>query len=423
MNTRRILPLGLGALLAAPLAGAQSTRTLPALAGSAPAPRARFLPLGDLPGGTFESVARGISPGGDFVVGSSRSAAGTEAFLWSPSTGMVGLGDLSGGAVDAEAKGVSTDGAVVVGYGTTGAGLEAFRWSPATGMVGLGDLPGGADFSVATDVDAAGWTVVGYGTGAAGSEGFRWEAPVGMTGLGDLFGGDFASRALRISADGQVIVGDSSSSVGATACRWVGGGAPDSLHMNGAQYLPSSATAVSIAGRHIGGLGVEGFLPTAFVWEGGLVTDLGVLPYQTLSTLGLSNDGRRAVGTGWNGSATRAWIWDRDRGVRDLRAALIDAGIVLGGWVLENATDLSGDGQTLVGYGRNPQGRTEAFIAFLPIPCRADLDHDGTVDLVDLGIFSSAYVSQDPSADFDGDGFVTADDLDAFSLAYQRGCR
>ena len=51
--------------------------------------------IGDLPGGAFSSQAHGISPDGGFIVGSSSSVNGFEAFLWSAS-GMIGLGDLPG---------------------------------------------------------------------------------------------------------------------------------------------------------------------------------------------------------------------------------------------------------------------------------------------------------------------------------------
>src|SRR5947209_1349064 len=52
-----------------------------------------------------------------------------------------GLGFLPNGT-SSSATGVNADGTVVVGTGTlSSGGSQAFRWTPATGMVGLGFLP------------------------------------------------------------------------------------------------------------------------------------------------------------------------------------------------------------------------------------------------------------------------------------------
>jgi uncharacterized membrane protein len=48
---------------------------------------------------------------------------------------------------------------------------------------------------------------------------------------------------------------------------------------------------------------------------------------------------------------------------------LIDQGVTgLAGWKLSIATAISADGQTVVGYGINPSGLTEAWIATVPEP-------------------------------------------------------
>ena len=76
------------------------------------------------------------------VVGQVHSENGFEAFRWTAATGMVGLGDLPGGPFASVARGVSGDGSVVVGRSLSANGTEAFRCTQATGMVGFGDLPG-----------------------------------------------------------------------------------------------------------------------------------------------------------------------------------------------------------------------------------------------------------------------------------------
>ncbi|MCH7603849.1 MAG: HAF repeat/PEP-CTERM domain-containing protein, partial [Planctomycetes bacterium] len=104
--------------------------------------QASFQGLGDLPGGSFESLAFAVSADGSVVVGDSISASGFEAFRWTSGGGMISLGDLPGGFFDSSASGVSADGSVVVGHSASASGNEAFRWTSGGGMVGLGDLPG-----------------------------------------------------------------------------------------------------------------------------------------------------------------------------------------------------------------------------------------------------------------------------------------
>lgn len=85
---------------------------LVALLFAVPAHGAHFVPLGDLPGGIFESSATGISAEGSVVVGTSQSASGIEAFRWTNSGGMVGLpGPITSEEIgDTGAAGVSADG-------------------------------------------------------------------------------------------------------------------------------------------------------------------------------------------------------------------------------------------------------------------------------------------------------------------------
>ena len=120
---------------------------------SAGDPSSWFLPLGDLPGGAFLSLAHDISDDGSVIVGESESSEGTEAFVWTRKAGMSGLSDLPGGAFRSVANGVSGDGTVVGGYSQATASLpsghEAFRWTADSGMEPLGDLPGGTYSSLA----------------------------------------------------------------------------------------------------------------------------------------------------------------------------------------------------------------------------------------------------------------------------------
>ena len=50
------------------------------------------MPLGDLPGGSFESSGYDISDDGLVVVGMSQSGSGPEEFRWTLQASIVGLG-------------------------------------------------------------------------------------------------------------------------------------------------------------------------------------------------------------------------------------------------------------------------------------------------------------------------------------------
>ena len=139
-----------------------------------------LIALGDLPGGSVDSLARAVSGDGSTVVGFSESASGRQAFRWTAGGGMVGLGDLPGGIFQSSALGVSGDGSTVVGRGASATGFEAYRWTAGGGMVGLGDLPGGTVVSVAFGVSGDGSTAVGQSSSTSGFEAFRWTAGGGM---------------------------------------------------------------------------------------------------------------------------------------------------------------------------------------------------------------------------------------------------
>jgi len=235
---------------------------------------------------------------------------------------MVGLGDLPGGIFDSEANAVSADGSVVVGTGGSASGSEAFRWTPSGGMVGLGALAVGLN-SGGHAVSADGLVVVGDAQSAYGTEAFRWTVSDGMGGLGDLPGGPTSSNAGAVSADGSVMVGWSISALGTEAFRW---------------------TAL-----------------------GGMI-GLGDLPGEPFESKGkaVSSDGSVVVGRATAASGYEAFVWDATNGMRNLKDVLTsDLGLDLTEWTLTHAEGISADGRTIVGYGSNPSGDTEAWLAYL----------------------------------------------------------
>jgi probable HAF family extracellular repeat protein len=332
---------------------------------------ASLMGLGDLPGGAFDSRAYGVSDDGNVVVGTGGSASGPEAFRWEAGV-MTSLGELPGGYFRSGATGVSADGSIVIGITSTSLFPynEAFRWQDGV-MTGLGDLPGGSPYSYANGVSADGNVVVGTSVSASGTEGFRWQDGV-MTGLGDLPGGYVDGSAFDVSADGNVIIGKGTSTSGQEAFRWVGG------VMTGLGDLPggvfdSVASSVSADGTVVVGASHGASGTEAFRLQGGIITGLGKLAGSvTSSASDVSADGSIVVGSSTfssGGFFDEAIIWTAAGGMQKLLDVLAAQGATgLSGWILRTASAVSPDGFTIVGYGINPAGQTEAYRARLNSP-------------------------------------------------------
>ncbi len=125
--------------------------------------------------GYVSSGALGVSPDGSVVVGGNVSAYGAqEGFRWTQAGGMIGLGDLPGGSFFSIARGVSADGNRIVGNssGANGSLGDAFIWDPVNGMRDLQDvlvadygfsIPAGWLLRDATAISPDGRFIVGYG--------------------------------------------------------------------------------------------------------------------------------------------------------------------------------------------------------------------------------------------------------------------
>jgi uncharacterized membrane protein len=351
--------------------------------------------LGDLPGGVFLSEALAVSANGFVVVGASAAADGYFAVRWDDLT-ISSLGDLPGGDAYSVATAVSNDGGVVAGYSSSAAsgldGFEAFVKIGSQSLLGLGDLPGSIFSSAATGISADGSIVVGYGvstlSGPAGHEAFRWTMATGLVPLGDLVGGAYNSRALAISPEGTVIVGESDGVGGTYAFRW--------------------------ADPAAGGSGM---------------VSLGDLPGGLASSRAnaAAANGSLIVGRGHTSAGYRAFIWDPMLGMRDLNVVLQGLGLPVGGWLLEEATGITPDGHTIVGYGLNPSGNYAAWRAFLGTNAgNGDVNGNGIVNLVDYSYFPGCMTGPHGTVltsicahlDFEPDSDVDLADMAAFMRVF-----
>jgi probable HAF family extracellular repeat protein len=324
-----------------------------------------------------------VSADGSTVVGEANTIVGSAislAFRWTSTNGMENLGSLPGAirGSGGQAYGVSADGSVVVGYavGMSVVGTEAFRWTEGTGMIGLGNLSvGSTNNAAARSISSDGSIIVGYSDIGNSNEAVRWENGI-MTGLNAGFG----SAAYDTSADGSVIVGQSPNG---GAFRWENDAVKYLGHLpGGTDSTLSRANAVSSNGLVV--VGTSSITnetygdKEAFRWENDVMTGLGDLPGGDFYSWAndVSGDGSMVVGYSitqgrWSIDWVKeAFIWDQENGMRNLKTLLINEyGLNLNGWILNEATGISNNGQTIVGFGINPSGVTEAWIVTIPEPC------------------------------------------------------
>lgn len=354
-------------------------------ADATPTPGFSFTTLGDLPGGSFFSLANGISRDGSTVVGASNSANGTEAFVWNAGTGMTPLGDLPGGAFASSAGLVSSDGSFVAGNSQIGldgnfVSTRAFGWSAPSGMVDLGSIPPTNGFSNPWGMSGDGRFVSGTAQGPNGFEGFIFDAQSGvMTGIG-------AFEARGISDDGaiastiQLVPHPSGQGTNLVASRWtsqtghveIGLLRPTDRISDPRAMTPDGATIVGWSAPTPGGTPAN---QRAFVWTqadgmAALPSVFGAPSNWISEATAVSADG--SIITGFErvpgDNEQFAVIWDAQRGAINLQLFLEGQGVFLEGYELISATGVSGDGRTIVGVARDKGGLLEAFVVTIPAP-------------------------------------------------------
>ena len=349
----------------------------------------RFVALGDLAGGAFDSRATAVSADGRVITGASVvDEAGREAaFRWTRESGMQPIGDLDGGARLSRGAAISPDGSAITGTSHSQAGKEAFLWSAEIGMLGLGDLPNGIFSSEGASVAADGRFVTGTSQSILGvrtaPRAFRWTRDAGMVDVG-LPKGARTARAFDLSDDGATIVGQVTGEEGPLAHVWqvipvddetpnavdAGAFTGQSLGDLPGGRVESVATAISGDASFIVGTAHGRRGPEAFRWSRNTgLQGLGVLPGDARESGAedVSEDGSRVVGWATGERGRSAFLWTREHGLRTVEAALASGGTTLPeGWQLEHAHGISRDGRTIVGSGTNPKGHREAWAIFWP---------------------------------------------------------
>jgi probable HAF family extracellular repeat protein len=258
------------------------------------------------------------------------------------------LGALPSNQGVSQAYGINNSGHVV-GAGPGGAGTS-WIWDRRNGMRSLGTFPGGDGKTRAIAINEAG-TVVGFAEIAVDqssfvTQAFVWTADRGMqpiSGIGQQ------SEAFGINDPGAIVGG----AAGVLDNGFVrkGGKVVALGVLSGSQPPISIAYGVNNRGQVVGGSGCSP-CQSAFLWDGGKLTNLGILPGSTSTEAHAISDTGQVVGL----SGDEAFLWDTGRGIQGL-------GFLDQACFQSDARAINNHG-TVVGYGcvSNTTTPSHAFV-------------------------------------------------------------
>ncbi|MBX3404968.1 MAG: hypothetical protein KF699_16270 [Phycisphaeraceae bacterium] len=398
-----------------------------------------FTPLGELPGGAFSSRASGVSANGRVIVGRSNNGAEVAVVWMLGESGWVGPVMLPSLAAGATAEARACDNAATTAFGDAN-NASGFRqpvsWCITPACPSPIPMPypamgySGVVYSCSADGGVACGEFlenqIGFPPPLPITRAFRWTPDGGMVSLGTIpgvvAGPGHQTIARACSSDGSVIVGNANDAMFANRpWRWTEAGGM--VDISAAEWS-GIARGVSPDGHTVVGSFTEFGLSKPFLWsaDGGR-TDLEIPPgFDSGGSFAVTDGGRRAVGLClFGGSGNTAMLWNAGAPAISIRAALLNGGVSMSLWHLQSATAMSDDGTVIVGFGINPDGQQEAWVATIPMPCAADFDGNGTREVGDIFAFLAAWFAGDPAAyAFGGTPGVPA--IFAFLTAWFAGC-
>jgi hypothetical protein len=330
------------------------------LAGAVPA----FSGTSFTPTGVIDMIPTSMSDDASIVVGTGIFGVPNLYYTEAHGASIIGEGCFSG------LPAISGDGRTVLACERGAQGFwNAAKWLGGRNWLDLGTVAGGVpcDFflSGAYGVNRDGSLGVGllYLATLCKANAGTWDLVNGgpPTLLPALFGETTYTRANAVNADGSVIVGWQDQLTGErTAAKWVNGVEELILTQDGdfnGEALAVNANGGAIVGTNYGYGGHQ-----AWIWRDGE----GVSPIGRNAgdwvAVDVTDDGRVVVGFVRRRSTSDAFIWGKGSGAASLITYITNRGAVVpAGWTLNVASLISADGNTIYGWGINPDGLIEMY--------------------------------------------------------------
>jgi uncharacterized membrane protein len=376
----------------------------------------------EAPGGYMTSV----SADGSVVAG-----YGGQFFYWTKKTGSIFIGGIPPGFQGAGGSAaVSDDGTRVLGNVLNNDSkveaaiwqIDGVEWQP------IGNLGSNCDINSST-----GWGMSGDGLTVVGGvypsfcthRAMKWSQGGAMSTLFSWFG--WTTRANGANQNGSVVYGWQDIDTGfRQGCIWTGNvqtrlATTAGVRMGEAQCCTADGATVFGFGNFNDGNGQVPYRWTNATKAVPLGPDPEAAPgYAT----GCSADGNIvSCFFRWGPPAVsgEGYAWINGRGFVALEALATENGIVVPeGLRLSLPLDVSADGKTIVGAGRDVLNQQVIFVLDLHAaapPCTADISGDGAVDGADLGVLLSNW-GQSGQGDLDGNGVIDGADLGSLLVAW-----
>jgi len=326
-----------------------------------------------------DTIPTSTTADGSVVVGDVLSSG--EYFEWTVSGGVVGIGGVTGGAGAGGQVSISDDGTRVGGTElNTGTGLfDISLYDRGTGVwTSLGNVGGSSGGSTGSGwgISGDGNHVVGLGWITAGSaHAVQWTDGTGLFDLGSTVAGQ-SSRANAVDQDGDVVVGWQDTNTGARQAAVWDNGVQTLLTAGGSPL--AEAGAVSADGQWVVGIGDIGTGDQAWRWSQGTGTlALGDLGIGGLAPRGFATDltGDGSTIIGFDRGITpiptdgEGWIWTQAGGLVSLDDMFAAQGIVAtNGLRFSLPLAISADGTTIAGAGRTDSSFFMGWVVSLGDP-------------------------------------------------------
>lgn len=357
--------------------------------------------LGVLPGGGFSS-GLGINTAGQ-VAGTSDAGGGSgQRGVLVGDAGMLNLGlPPVPFVLYSTAPSLNDTGAIIVN-GNNGA-PHAFIWS-AGGFTDITTLPN-AVYSegerINNDGHVVGSVVLELPGGNFPHHAFHYDGKQ-MIDLNPLFGQTYSDAA---------DINDSGAIVG--AARFAGSSIIHGFILQngvvtkvGPPEITTEAGSINNSGQVAGGAYFDGFHEHPMKYFDGQMTDLGLLNQAIGGTATAINDAGVIVGyCAMSSNPTRAFIYTNGQMI-DLNNLLAPGS----GWTIEEANDINAAGK-IAATARDAQAHKHAVLLTPVVPCPADLNGNGMVNVDDLLAVINAWGASGGPADVNNDGVVNVDDL------------